>query len=140
MGPTGAHCSAPPRTRGACRQEVGRGARGHPEFLSNCGYKRHVGGDRARLWRSRPSMIFIDSNIPMYLVGVPHPHKVDAQRLLENLLSERVRLVTDTKRWGSELGFESIRGWFAAPRTTMNSVLHEFSRNRISPSRSLHAS
>jgi predicted nucleic acid-binding protein len=39
-------------------------------------------------------MIFIESNIPMYLVGAPHPHKVDAQRLLENLLSERVRLVT----------------------------------------------
>jgi uncharacterized protein len=42
-------------------------------------------------------MIFIDSNIPMYLVGARHPHKVDAQRLLENLLSERVRLVTDTE-------------------------------------------
>ncbi len=42
-------------------------------------------------------MIFVDSNIPMYLVGAPHPHKVDAQRLLENLLSERVRLVTDTE-------------------------------------------
>ena len=42
-------------------------------------------------------MIFIDSNIPMYLVGAPHPHKVDAQRLLENLLSERVRLVTDAE-------------------------------------------
>ncbi len=42
-------------------------------------------------------MIFIDSNIPMYLVGAAHPHKVDAQRLLENLLSERVRLVTDAE-------------------------------------------
>jgi predicted nucleic acid-binding protein len=42
-------------------------------------------------------MIFVDSNIPMYLVGAPHPHKVDAQRLLENLLSERVRLVTDAE-------------------------------------------
>ena len=42
-------------------------------------------------------MIFIDSNIPMYLVGAPHPHKVDAQRLLENLLSERVRPVTDAE-------------------------------------------
>src|SRR5580700_2027651 len=42
-------------------------------------------------------MIFIDSNIPMYLVGASHPHKVDAQRLLENLLSERVRLVTDAE-------------------------------------------
>jgi uncharacterized protein len=33
----------------------------------------------------------------MYLVGAPHPHKVDAQRLLENLLNERVRLVTDAE-------------------------------------------
>ena len=42
-------------------------------------------------------MIFVDSNIPMYLVGAPHPHKSDAQRLLERLLSERVRLVTDAE-------------------------------------------
>ena len=27
-------------------------------------------------------MILVDSNIPMYLVGSPHPHKSDAQRLL----------------------------------------------------------
>lgn len=33
----------------------------------------------------------------MYLVGAPHPHKSDAQRLLERLLSERVRLVTDAE-------------------------------------------
>jgi len=31
----------------------------------------------------------------MYLVGAPHPHKADAQRLLENLISDRQRLVTD---------------------------------------------
>src|SRR5450631_1727854 len=42
-------------------------------------------------------MIFIDSNIPMYLVGAPHPHKVDAQRLLEKLVSDRQRLVTDAE-------------------------------------------
>ena len=42
-------------------------------------------------------MIFIDSNIPMYLVGSSHPHKGDAQRLLEKLLSERQRLVTDAE-------------------------------------------
>lgn len=40
-------------------------------------------------------MIFIDSNIPMYLVGAPHPHKADAQRLLEKLVSDRERLVTN---------------------------------------------
>jgi uncharacterized protein len=33
----------------------------------------------------------------MYLVGAPHPHKVDAQRLLENLISDRQRLVTDAE-------------------------------------------
>lgn len=42
-------------------------------------------------------MILIDSNIPMYLVGAPHPHKADAQRLLERCISERLRLVTDAE-------------------------------------------
>ena len=42
-------------------------------------------------------MILIDSNIPMYLVGTPGPHKTDAQRLLEKLVSERQRLVTDAE-------------------------------------------
>ena len=42
-------------------------------------------------------MILIDSNIPMYLVGAPHPHKSDAQRLLEQLVSDRQRLVTDAE-------------------------------------------
>lgn len=42
-------------------------------------------------------MILVDSNIPMYLVGASHPHKSDAQRLLENLVSQRARLVTDAE-------------------------------------------
>ena len=42
-------------------------------------------------------MILVDSNIPMYLVGAPHPHKTDAQRLLEKLVSDRQRLVTDAE-------------------------------------------
>ena len=42
-------------------------------------------------------MIFVDSNIPMYLVGAPHPHKTDAQRLLERGIVEGVRLVTDAE-------------------------------------------
>ncbi len=33
----------------------------------------------------------------MYLVGAAHPHKSDAQRLLEKLVSERHRLVTDAE-------------------------------------------
>jgi predicted nucleic acid-binding protein len=42
-------------------------------------------------------VILIDSNIPMYLVGTSGPHKTDAQRLLERLVSERQRLVTDAE-------------------------------------------
>ena len=33
----------------------------------------------------------------MYLVGTPGPHKTDAQRLLEKLVSQRERLVTDAE-------------------------------------------
>ncbi len=42
-------------------------------------------------------MIFIDSNIPMYLVGSPHPNKTQAQHLLETLTTQRQRLVTDAE-------------------------------------------
>ncbi len=42
-------------------------------------------------------MILVDSNIPMYLVGAPHPHKADAQRLLEKLITDRQPLVTDAE-------------------------------------------
>jgi uncharacterized protein len=42
-------------------------------------------------------VILVDSNIPMYLIGSPHPHKTDAQRLLEKLVADRERLVTDAE-------------------------------------------
>ncbi len=42
-------------------------------------------------------MIFVDSNLPMYLVGAPHPHKADAQRILERAVMNRERLVTDAE-------------------------------------------
>ena len=42
-------------------------------------------------------MILIDSNVPMYLIGAPHRHKTEAQRLLERLVSNRERLVTDAE-------------------------------------------
>lgn len=42
-------------------------------------------------------MIFIDSNIPMYLVGADHPHKRDAQRLLDAAVTRGQRLVTDAE-------------------------------------------
>ena len=42
-------------------------------------------------------MIFIDSNIPMYLVGAAHPHKADAKHLLEAAIPASERLVTSAE-------------------------------------------
>ncbi|MBI3567747.1 MAG: type II toxin-antitoxin system VapC family toxin [Gemmatimonadetes bacterium] len=42
-------------------------------------------------------MIFVDSNIPMYLVGAPHPNKEAARRLLESCITRGERLVTDAE-------------------------------------------
>lgn len=43
------------------------------------------------------SSVFVDANIPMYLVGAPHPNKTRAQRLLEELVTTAERLVTDAE-------------------------------------------
>jgi uncharacterized protein len=42
-------------------------------------------------------VILVDANIPMYLVGAAHPHKLDAQRLLQGSLSAGERLLTDAE-------------------------------------------
>ena len=42
-------------------------------------------------------MILVDSNVPMYLVGGDHPHKADANRLLQRLVVEGEPLVTDAE-------------------------------------------
>jgi predicted nucleic acid-binding protein len=69
-------------------------------------------------------VIFIDANVPMYLVGREHPHKVDARLALEWLTAERRRLVTNAEvfqeilhRYTSldrrdkiEPAFETLRG------------------------------
>jgi predicted nucleic acid-binding protein len=42
-------------------------------------------------------LIFVDSNIPMYLIGAAHPHKTEAQVILERLIADGQRLVTDAE-------------------------------------------
>lgn len=42
-------------------------------------------------------MIFVDSNVPMYLVGTDHPHKRDAQRYLEQAVLDGRSLVTSAE-------------------------------------------
>lgn len=42
-------------------------------------------------------MIFVDSNVPMYLVGAEHPNKGRAQLLLQTAVLDGERLVTDAE-------------------------------------------
>ena len=42
-------------------------------------------------------MIFVDSNIPMYLVGEDHPNKGAARQLLERAIADGEVLVTDAE-------------------------------------------
>lgn len=42
-------------------------------------------------------MIFIDSNVPMYLVGAEHPNKAVARNLLERAITDGEPLVTDAE-------------------------------------------
>jgi predicted nucleic acid-binding protein len=42
-------------------------------------------------------VIFVDSNIPMYLIGAAHPNKTNAQILLERSIAAGERLVTDAE-------------------------------------------
>jgi predicted nucleic acid-binding protein len=42
-------------------------------------------------------VIFVDSNIPMYLVGAEHPNKAGARRLLERAIADGEILVTDAE-------------------------------------------
>ena len=42
-------------------------------------------------------MIFIDSNIPMYVIGTAHPNKETALLLLERLINDGQKLVTNAE-------------------------------------------
>ena len=42
-------------------------------------------------------MIFVDSNVPMYMVGGPHPNKDRVEALLDQLRAGGEELVTDTE-------------------------------------------
>lgn len=42
-------------------------------------------------------MILIDSNVPMYLVGAEHPNKARARILLERIIADGERVVTDVE-------------------------------------------
>lgn len=61
-------------------------------------------------------MIFIDSNIPMYIIGAEHPLKGPARRLLERAISQKQRLVTDVEVYQEVLHrYSAIRRLQAIP-------------------------
>jgi predicted nucleic acid-binding protein len=42
-------------------------------------------------------LIFVDSNVPMYLVGAEHPNKHTSRRLLERAIADGETLATDAE-------------------------------------------
>jgi uncharacterized protein len=75
-------------------------------------------------------VIFVDANVPMYLVGDEHPHKVDARYVLERLAGERRRLVTSSEifqeilhRYVSIDRRDKIEPAFEALRSLVDDVL-----------------
>jgi predicted nucleic acid-binding protein len=42
-------------------------------------------------------VIFVDSNVPMYLIGAEHPNKAAARRLLEDAIADGEVLCTDAE-------------------------------------------
>ena len=42
-------------------------------------------------------MIFVDSNIPMYVIGAAHPNKAASRGMLERAVAQGERLVTDAE-------------------------------------------
>ena len=55
--------------------------------------------------------VFIDSNVPMYLIGAPHPNKETVRRMLESSIARGDRLVTD-----AEVFQEILHRYFAIKR------------------------
>ena len=42
-------------------------------------------------------MIFVDSNVPMYIVGTPHPNQERATVLIDELIDDGERLITSVE-------------------------------------------
>lgn len=64
-------------------------------------------------------MIFVDSNIPMYLIGKNHPNKNIALQIVERLIQNREVLITSAEvfqeilhRFSAQSSFEHIQPCF----------------------------
>ena len=80
-------------------------------LLMNVHHLQHQHELPGGLGRRRGRLIFVDSNVPMYMVGNDPSRKIDVQRILERLASERRALVTS-----SEVFQELLHRYVAAGR------------------------
>jgi hypothetical protein len=75
-------------------------------------------------------MIFVDSNIPMYIIGAAHPNKAPALQIIERCISMEERLVTDTEafqeilhRYGALDRQEAIQPAFEVLAAVVDEIL-----------------
>lgn len=68
-------------------------------------------------------MIFIDSNVPMYLVGSPHPNKIAAEHAIAALIARREKLATNTEVFQEILHRYASIGRLDAIQATFDAVL-----------------
>src|SRR5439155_1734473 len=97
MGPQVAPRGAGGRRGGGHGPEAGGDPAGRGLLIPDWRHRQDALGDRAGLPRHRRGMIFVDSNVPMYLVGADHPHKAAARRLLERAIVDDESLTTDVE-------------------------------------------
>src|SRR5258708_291609 len=97
MGPSGPAQGPALGAAGRRDEEAGGRPRRGRAQLPDRRHRSDVERDRARLSQRWPAVIFVDSNIPMYMVGKDHPHKATARHLIETALGAGERLVTDAE-------------------------------------------
>jgi hypothetical protein len=68
-------------------------------------------------------VIFIDSNVPMYLVGSPHPNKIAAEHAIAALIARREKLATNTEVFQEILHRYASIGRLDAIQATFDAVL-----------------
>jgi uncharacterized protein len=68
-------------------------------------------------------VIFVDSNVPMYLVGSPHPNKVAAQQAVAALIASQEKLVTNTEVFQEILHRYAAIGRLDAIQAAFDAVL-----------------
>src|SRR5438309_5799602 len=95
----GSRCASGGKNRGAGYRSRTKAASPSPRnvtLFSDCRHRGDARPDRARL-RGRACVIFVDSNVPMYLVGSPHPNKIAAEQIIAALIAGREKLVSDAE-------------------------------------------